>query len=211
MTVALGPEPVAMASRTPESIRYIVLHHSATEEGNVEIFRREHVEVNGWADIGYHFVICNGRGGADGEVQTGRDILKTGAHAPGRNQDSVGICLVGDFTKTKPTSAQILSLYGLIKSLMRQYPITPERILGHNEVNATACPGCLDVATIRSTIAQGKFPKDYEGHWAEATIKKVLELGLIHGYPDGSFRPDQPATRAELAAALLNLYQKLKG
>ncbi|SMB97715.1 N-acetylmuramoyl-L-alanine amidase [Thermanaeromonas toyohensis ToBE] len=52
---------------------------------------------------------------------------------------------------------------------------------------------------------------DITGHWAEEAIKEILDLGFMHGYPDGSFRPDQPATRAELAAALLNLYQKLKG
>lgn len=211
MTVALGPEPVAMAPRTPESIRYIILHHSGTLEGNVNSFRQYHVGVYGWSDVGYHFIICNGRGGADGEIQEGRDILKTGAHAYGRNHDSVGICLVGDFTVGKPTPAQILSLYGLIKTLMRQYPIEPEHILAHREVNPTECPGSLDVLAIRAAIAQGQSPNDYEGHWAEETIKEVLELGLMAGYPDGTFRPDQSATRAELAVALLNLYNKLKG
>lgn len=52
---------------------------------------------------------------------------------------------------------------------------------------------------------------DYEGHWAEGAIREALDLGLMHGYPDGSFRPDQPATRAELAATALALYRKLKG
>ncbi len=38
---------------------------------------------------------------------------------------------------------------------------------------------------------------DTIGHWAEEAINKALEQGLITGYPDGTFRPDQPITRAE--------------
>lgn len=64
---------------------------------------------------------------------------------------------------------------------------------------------------IRRYFGMNTPANDYVGHWAEGVIKEVLRLGLMHGYPDGSFRPDQPATRAELAAALLNLYNKLKG
>ncbi|MCG0277337.1 MAG: N-acetylmuramoyl-L-alanine amidase [Thermanaeromonas sp.] len=55
------------------------------------------------------------------------------------------------------------------------------------------------------------YPQDIVGHWAEGVIRRCLELGLLKGYPDGTFRPDQPATRAELAAALLNLLDKVQG
>lgn len=43
-------------------------------------------------------------------------------------------------------------------------------------------------------------PSDISGTWAEASIKQGLEKGLIKGYEDGTFRPDAPITRAELAA-----------
>ena len=48
---------------------------------------------------------------------------------------------------------------------------------------------------------------DITGHWAEEDIRRCLEKGLLKGYPDGSFQPDKPVTRAELAAILdrLNL------
>ena len=50
------------------------------------------------------------------------------------------------------------------------------------------------------------MPKtDYEGHWAEQSIRWAIENGLMEGYPDGSFRPDQPVTRAELAVILHRL------
>lgn len=38
---------------------------------------------------------------------------------------------------------------------------------------------------------------DVKGHWAEANINLAYALGLINGYPDGTFRPNQLITRAE--------------
>jgi hypothetical protein len=52
---------------------------------------------------------------------------------------------------------------------------------------------------------------DYAGHWAEQTIEQVKALGLMSGYPDGTFKPDAPLTRAEMATALLALYNLLRG
>jgi S-layer homology domain len=43
---------------------------------------------------------------------------------------------------------------------------------------------------------------DIAGNWAEPFIKSLVEKDIIKGYPDGSFKPDQPITRAEFAALL---------
>ena len=43
---------------------------------------------------------------------------------------------------------------------------------------------------------------DITGHWAEKDVRWCLDKGLMKGYPDGSFQPDKPVTRAELAAVL---------
>ena len=43
---------------------------------------------------------------------------------------------------------------------------------------------------------------DVTGHWAEKSIRRCMERGLLQGYPDGSFQPDKPVTRAELAVIL---------
>lgn len=43
---------------------------------------------------------------------------------------------------------------------------------------------------------------DITGHWAEREIRSAIERGLLRGYPDGSFQPDKPVTRAELAVIL---------
>ena len=47
---------------------------------------------------------------------------------------------------------------------------------------------------------------DVAGNWAEPFIKVLVEKGIIAGYPDGSFRPDQPVNRAEFAALLTKAF-----
>ncbi|HHT49431.1 MAG TPA: S-layer homology domain-containing protein [Firmicutes bacterium] len=58
-------------------------------------------------------------------------------------------------------------------------------------------------------VVQG-MPADIKGHWAEESVKSLIEEEILNGYPDGSFRPDQSITRAELAKTLAVAYG-LKG
>ena len=44
---------------------------------------------------------------------------------------------------------------------------------------------------------------DIAGHWAEEAIAAAYQMGWVDGYEDGSFRPNDPITRAE-AAKLIN-------
>ena len=43
---------------------------------------------------------------------------------------------------------------------------------------------------------------DVTGNWAEASIEKAKKKRIMNGYEDGSFKPNQPVTRAQLAAIL---------
>ena len=43
---------------------------------------------------------------------------------------------------------------------------------------------------------------DYDDHWAAPYIRWAIREGLLKGYPDGTFQPDKPVTRAELAVIL---------
>jgi S-layer homology domain len=62
-----------------------------------------------------------------------------------------------------------------------------------------------------TTPANGQIAQasDVAGNWAEPFIKALVEKDIIKGYPDGTFKPDQPVTRAEFAA-LLNRAFELK-
>lgn len=38
---------------------------------------------------------------------------------------------------------------------------------------------------------------DTNGHWAEENIAKLTDIGVVNGYPDGTFRPEGTVTRGE--------------
>lgn len=51
------------------------------------------------------------------------------------------------------------------------------------------------------TVSAQTF-SDVSGHWAEALIDKWSASGVINGYEDGTFRPDENITRAEIAKVI---------
>ncbi|RDV81268.1 Ig-like domain-containing protein [Ammonifex thiophilus] len=51
--------------------------------------------------------------------------------------------------------------------------------------------------------------KDMTGHWAEKVVLELAAKGLVAGYPDGTFKPDNPIMRAEAAAMISRLLEKL--
>lgn len=54
-------------------------------------------------------------------------------------------------------------------------------------------------------IGDGKMFKDIENHWAKNDIEKVVKKGIMNGFPDETFRPDEPLTRAQLCSILVRL------
>lgn len=47
-----------------------------------------------------------------------------------------------------------------------------------------------------------EYVSDYEKHWAKEDIEWAKRIGLVKGYEDGSFKPNNTVTRAELVAIL---------
>ena len=140
---------------------HIVIHHSATTHGGAKRFDKYHRKTNGWDELGYHFVIGNGTDTRDGFVEVGPRWRKQkhGAHCktPDNyyNEHGIGICLVGDFTKTRPTASQLASLERLVRSLCDRCGIPPWRVTTHRAITRrTQCPGdSLPVARLRHALA----------------------------------------------------------
>ncbi len=138
----------------------IVLHHSGTKAGGAKSFDRNHRLVRGWDELGYHFVIGNGSNTPDGLVEVGGRWRKqtTGAHCKTarnyHNEHGIGICLVGDFTKSNPTPKQLASLSELLRFLCAESGIPANRITSHGLlVPKTQCPGKnLPLRSIRRSI-----------------------------------------------------------
>lgn len=49
-----------------------------------------------------------------------------------------------------------------------------------------------------------------KSRWSYENIKKVTDLGIMNGYPDGTFKPSGQVTREELATVIVNLLNKIK-
>ena len=126
--------------------KYLVLHHSDSPSGNAAQIDRIHREEEEWDGCGYHFVIGNGLGSRDGEIEASHRWLeqRAGAHAGSKehNLHGIGICLVGRFMAGNgPTHAQYDSLLRLCVHLMQQFNIPLTSIKRHSDVRATECPG----------------------------------------------------------------------
>jgi hypothetical protein len=125
----------------PGRWKYIYLRHSKSLSGNA------YTVATPTGGLGDHFVICNGEGGVDGELQVGqRWALQQDAQAPkGTNLDPGGItiCLIGDFDLERPTTAQRRRLEQLLTSLQDQLQIPPTAVWTLNHPNSTASIGRL--------------------------------------------------------------------
>jgi len=130
----------------------IIIHHSATRNGNSAIFDKQHREEHHWDGVAYDFVIGNGTDSGDGEVEVTFRWRKqiAGAHCktPNNwgNEKGIGICLVGNFDYTYPSAGQMWSLTKLVRFLQNRYRIPKWRIYGHGTTpgaRVTDCPGRL--------------------------------------------------------------------
>jgi len=128
--------------------KHIVIHHSGMSLGsgkNIDRYHREerHME-NGLA---YHFVIGNGNGMKNGEIYIGGRWKKQieGGHLAihSLNLNSIGICLIGNFEKDRPSARQLNSLEALIRYLQKKTGLSTNAVTTHKLIHPkhTLCPG----------------------------------------------------------------------
>ena len=117
----------------------VVIHHTGEPDidASAEQINQWH-KNNGWAGIGYHYVIRK-----DGTVEQGRPAWAVGAHAQGENYHTIGVHLSGDFMHAQPTDAQIESTAMLLANICTDYGIDSDRqhIVGHCDLMPTDCLG----------------------------------------------------------------------
>jgi hypothetical protein len=105
----------------------VFIHHSRTRDGSALAFSQN---LGGVAD---HFIIGNGDGLEDGELQiTSRwSEQKPAGDIPGLQSiepGCVSICLVGDFSKHRPTRRQFERLLDLVAALQQTCGISADRV-----------------------------------------------------------------------------------
>jgi murein DD-endopeptidase MepM/ murein hydrolase activator NlpD len=126
----------------------IVIHHSGTDTGTMRTLDKYHREVRHMEHgLAYNFVIGNGSGMGDGEIGVSRrwTLQLDGGHlaSEAQNKVALGICLVGNFDKRRPTSRQMESLRALVEALMARCQLVPSAVKTHQQINVvhTRCPG----------------------------------------------------------------------
>ena len=131
--------------------KYIVIHNSGTREGNARVFDIYHRRVRHMQNgLAYHFVIGDGHGSGDGQVEVGPRWTRqiNGGHVASDylNDIALGICLVGDFNRDTPTKAQVGAIEELVSYLRNRVGKSQGRqaiVHAHKEINPrpTDCPG----------------------------------------------------------------------
>ncbi len=111
----------------------IIYHHAARSEWSPEGINEFH-KAKGWKGIGYNYYIRK-----DGTIYSGRSENSEGAHTRGENNNSIGICLEGNFEEEELTKEQINSLVNLSLYISLKYDIY--KIMGHRDAYETLCPG----------------------------------------------------------------------
>lgn len=142
----------------------IVVHHSSTPAGDDVTLDRDHIAA-GLSGLGYHFVIGNGQGLADGVIHVGYrwNQQLPGAHVASAspaevrsgisqmslsaadaslfNRHTIGICLVGNGNRRPFTDRQLRELVALVRELQTQLGIPGSAVYLHSDLSKVESPG----------------------------------------------------------------------
>ncbi len=98
-----------------------------------------------------------------------------------------------------------LSAEGVIKGVS-------DTRFGPEQTMTRAQASALAVRILELPLDNSASPfTDTESHWARQEIAAAAKAGLFIGYPDGSFKPDAPVTRAEMTAVLVRMLEQTYG
>ena len=210
------------------TIKYIILHHSATDyqsnkddiDGKViakticdraqEKWKKEYPAYI----CDYHFII-----GHTGKVFNGQPVEQPAWHCTNyqANLVSIGICFLGNFENIEMPIEQFNAGVKLIKTLMKEYNVPLINVLRHRDIvsditgraNSTECPGKnFPYVHMLDALRDGEPFFDIGEDYPYINEVKVLkELGIVKGDGYGNLRPKEYITREE---AMLIAYRILK-
>jgi N-acetylmuramoyl-L-alanine amidase len=158
-----------------------VVHHGASAACTdraacirmMQQYQNLHMDTNGWADIGYNFVV-----GEDGNVYEGRGWTTVGAHCPAYNSASIGICVIGDFTNRNPNAAAQTAVQRLIQCGVQRGSLpTAYGLRGHRDGCSTACPGNTFYNLLRTWPRFGQLSDNEITKWQELNYPEGYDFG----------------------------------
>jgi hypothetical protein len=128
----------------PGRWKYIYIHQSATPGGDAQSL----AAAANPSDIPDHFIIGNGKGLNDGEIQVGprwndQSPAKPPAGADRLDPDCISVCLVGNFDQSQPTPMQLQRLSQLVQALQDQCRISADGLVLITDTQATNDPAAI--------------------------------------------------------------------
>jgi hypothetical protein len=133
--------------------------------------------------------------------------------SPVFNQESARLLLPSsDFQGTQPQPEETAKAVVLPTTEIRQAESISEPIA--TAKTAVKLPADSPVASkLEETQFTGRLAQtsnflDVQGNWAQTFIEALAARDIIQGFPDGSFRPNAPVTRAEFAALISKAFPK---
>jgi hypothetical protein len=143
------------------SIRKITVHHTGngpfTAQGVADVKEELQTVLRGERamghdDIAYHFIIDPA-----GRVWAGRDLRWQGSHVRNwkgldNRTGNVGVMLLGNFERQKPSQAQLATLEKFVIKLQQQHKVPRQKVVAgrvskeigvftHQQLSPTVCPG----------------------------------------------------------------------
>jgi hypothetical protein len=119
------------ASQSPGRWDRIEIYYSGTKAGNIEQLASL-AGLAGAEDINCHFVICNGLGGADGQIQATEKWQRQWSIIPrptwSGSDRTIRICVVTDGKTSRTTNSQKRRTKVLVEQLARNFGIQAESV-----------------------------------------------------------------------------------
>lgn len=189
-------------------VTHLIVHHSAGSNASsdwgavVRSIWDFHVNGNGWADIGYNWLIS-----PEGEIFQGRADNVLGAHFCGRNSRTMGVCMMGTYNNLNISPNARESLIELLgwksctadldpaaRTLHTGSGLMLNTISGHRDGCSTACPGdslwsylpelrlavkhyqqlCVTVNAPTSLSATAVRPEKVQLNWTDASDNETM-------------------------------------
>jgi hypothetical protein len=156
-----GFRPPAKEMNPLGDIRKITVHHTGNDPFSAQAVADVKEELRtvlrgemavGHDDIAYHYIIDPA-----GRVWAGRDLRWQGSHVRNwkgvdNRTGNIGVMLLGNFERQKPSQAQLVTLEKFVVKLQRQHRIPRQKVVAgriakdvgvftHQQLSPTVCPG----------------------------------------------------------------------
>jgi N-acetylmuramoyl-L-alanine amidase len=153
-----GPAESLFAVDSPDSLAAIFDTRKPLAQWRYIYIHQSHTISESAGMLADHFIIGNGNGAVDGEIQLGQRWVEQTPAAPlvggaRISANCISICLIGNFDQTVPTPTQLRRLTQLTESLQSRLNIPADHILFVDHASGSAGIGqYFPIAAFRQQI-----------------------------------------------------------